>query len=241
MRQLIHDRLPHVEIMWTTIDPDKGVRLALDKIMQPDLVLVDMTMETFSGEEICRRIRHRNAVVQLLGMVASAKGLHGAELARSGAQGIISKNSTADFIDGIVEVLRGGVYGDYGFLDAHDSYEQLKGAKPVHSDEVSTRQAQVMNLMSTGMTDPHIADEIGIAEGTVRKHAQLAMAKLHAETRVQAVLAWTELQAGRTLQPRYITLDGNASERPRDRPSHECSDAPHEDDGDDGILHRREA
>lgn len=221
MSRLIQDRIVGLEILWTVTDPEKGLRLSLDRGTQPDLVLIDMTMETMPGEDICRRIRHRNAVIQLLGMVASTKNKHGAHLAASGAQGIVSKNSETDFIDGIVTVLHGGTYGTHGFLSATDSYDRLKDEQPVDSDQVSARQAQVMNLMAAGMTDLHIADDIGIAEGTVRKHAQIAMAKLHVQNRVQAVLAWNELQGGRPLQKRYLRFDhhtdGECVEKPESR------------------------
>ena len=88
-------------------------------------------------------------------------------------------------------VLGGGVYGDFGFVDARASFDQLAYETPKRADLVSNREVQVLDLMSRGLTDLSIAKRLGIKAATVRKHAQSSMQKLNAENRVQAVLKWT--------------------------------------------------
>ena len=157
----------------------------------PDLVLVDLSMESMSGVMVCRRIRRRDSMVKLLAMTSFAKETFGFDVAQAGAQGLVSKNDEQEILEGLATVLGGGVYGDFGFVDARASFDQLAHETPKRADLVSNREVQVLDLMSRGLTDLSIAKRLGIKAATVRKHAQSSMQKLNAENRVQAVLKWT--------------------------------------------------
>lgn len=191
LERLVLEMTPGLRIAWSVIDGPRAVSLTLDARTRPDLVLVDLSMESMSGVMVCRRIRRRDSMVKLLAMTSFAKETFGFDVAQAGAQGLVSKNDEQEILEGLATVLGGGVYGDFGFVDARASFDQLAHETPKRADLVSNREVQVLDLMSRGLTDLSIAKRLGIKAATVRKHAQSSMQKLNAENRVQAVLKWT--------------------------------------------------
>lgn len=187
LERLVLEMTPGLRIAWSVIDGPRAVSLTLDARTRPDLVLVDLSMESMSGVMVCRRIRRRDSMVKLLAMTSFAKETFGFDVAQAGAQGLVSKNDEQEILEGLATVLGGGVYGDFGFVDARASFDQLAHETPKRADLVSNREVQVLDLM----TDLSIAKRLGIKAATVRKHAQSSMQKLNAENRVQAVLKWT--------------------------------------------------
>ena len=114
-------------------------------------------------------------MVKLLAMTSFAKETFGFDVAQAGAQGLVSKNDEQEILEGLATVLGGGVYGDFGFVDARASFDQLAHETPKRADLVSNREVQVLDLMSRGLTDLSIAKRLGIKAATVRKHAQSSM------------------------------------------------------------------
>jgi DNA-binding CsgD family transcriptional regulator len=60
---------------------------------------------------------------------------------------------------------------------------------PVTCDGLTPREHQILTLVAEGKTNGHIADELGIARGTVRRHLENSYAKLGVHTRTAAVRA----------------------------------------------------
>jgi DNA-binding NarL/FixJ family response regulator len=55
---------------------------------------------------------------------------------------------------------------------------------------LSRRESEVMDLVAGGQTNRQVAAALGLTEKTVKNHINRIFAKLHVQTRVQAVLAW---------------------------------------------------
>lgn len=58
--------------------------------------------------------------------------------------------------------------------------------------ELSSRERQVLELVSLGLTSKAIAERLGVAESTIKFHLSNAYAKLGAESRVEAVRKATQ-------------------------------------------------
>jgi DNA-binding CsgD family transcriptional regulator len=61
--------------------------------------------------------------------------------------------------------------------------------RPVACGSLTAREHQILTLVAEGKTNRHIADELSIAPGTVRRHLENAFAKLGVHTRTAAVRA----------------------------------------------------
>jgi DNA-binding NarL/FixJ family response regulator len=53
-------------------------------------------------------------------------------------------------------------------------------------EQLSTRELEVLTLLTKGTTNKEIAAILSISENTVKNHLQNILAKLHLENRVQA-------------------------------------------------------
>ena len=178
LERLVLEMTPGLRIAWSVIDGPRAVSLTLDARTRPDLVLVDLSMESMSGVMVCRRIRRRDSMVKLLAMTSFAKETFGFDVAQAGAQGLVSKNDEQEILEGLATVLGGGVYGDFGFVDARASFDQLAHETPKRADLVSNREVQVLDLMSRGLTDLSIAKRLGIKAAPCASNAQSSMQKL---------------------------------------------------------------
>ena len=73
----------------------------------------------------------------------------------------------------------------------HDEFTLAARAtkQAVHSvrDVLTSREAQILELMAEGMSNGRIATQLVIAEGTVKQHVKRILRKLRAGNRVEAV------------------------------------------------------
>ena len=61
---------------------------------------------------------------------------------------------------------------------------------------LTTRQREVLEMLSTGLTDKQIAYELSVSEATVKAHVSAILQKLGVESRTQAVIAASKIEAG---------------------------------------------
>jgi DNA-binding NarL/FixJ family response regulator len=60
---------------------------------------------------------------------------------------------------------------------------------------LTRREIEVIGLMARGASNADIANELVIAEGTVKSHAKHILRKMRAANRAQAVACYVRLQA----------------------------------------------
>lgn len=186
----IREGLPRAEVIWATGDGFAAVRYATQAETQPDVAVVDMSMETVTGLAVCRRIRRDNDVVRLLAITSFSLNVYAEDAGRAGAQGIVGKGDGDELLVALDAVAQGHTYGDGGFEPASMAHYRLLHSESESVDVLTPREIEVMNLVSEGLGDDDVAHRLGMGRDTVRKHMQAAMRKLNVRNRVQAVLRW---------------------------------------------------
>ncbi|MGW1727061.1 response regulator [Streptomyces sp. NPDC002306] len=63
-------------------------------------------------------------------------------------------------------------------------------SSPASAAQLSTREAEIMDLIASGMSNQQIAATCFISEKTVKNHINRIFAKLHSTTRAQATAKW---------------------------------------------------
>ena len=129
-----------------------------------------------------------DAVIVLLTEVTEPRSI--SRLLRSRVRAILSRESDPD------EVLS-GIYASYDGLvllstPAAESLAAVYGDQPVEgeaefSEEITSRETDVLRMLAQGLVNKDIAARLGISEHTVKFHISSILDKLGASTRTEAV------------------------------------------------------
>ena len=153
--------------------------------IEPDVVVLDVSMPGMGGIEGLRRLRSRypGARVLLLSMYDDPAFV--ARAMKMGAMGYISKNSAADSLGAAITSVLGG--RQYFSADIADQM-QAEG-KDYDSDTLalSTREFEIFRLLAEGRSVSAIADDLNLSPKTVSNHRSRLMEKLSLKTTAELV------------------------------------------------------
>jgi len=162
-------------------DGETAVALTLDAA--PDVVLMDLSMPGIDGVETTRRIlqaRPGTPVVILTSFQGEARVT---EAMRSGAIGYLLKDSDPDEV---LAAVRAAAAGEVP-VDPRVARALLPtgdGIRPT----LSTREGQVLRLITDGLSNKQIGAQLGIAERTVKVHAGNIFRQLGVNDRTSAAM-----------------------------------------------------
>ncbi len=194
LRQLSED-IEQVEAK----DIDDAMSL-VSKGEQFDLIITDLILQGMQGFEGLRRLHQAapDVPIVVLTVKDGAGDVRGA--IDAGAMGYIPKTSSPEvMINALKLVLSGGVYLPPNVLRAESarSGERQGGVAAVGAEgglaHLTPRQREVLALLAQGKTNKQIANELGLAAGTVKVHMSRILKALNVHNRTQAVIAASEL------------------------------------------------
>jgi DNA-binding NarL/FixJ family response regulator len=166
-------------------DGEEAVRLAIE--LQPDLVLMDVTMPVLDGIEATRRLRHSapEARVVILTMHGEEETI--ARALRAGALAYLLKDCSSDQV---AETLHAVAAGDTDLSAdlARSLLAELPGPEPTVATSLSQREAEVLQLFADGCSTVEVGQKLYISAKTVKNHLASIYEKLDARDRTQAVL-----------------------------------------------------
>jgi DNA-binding NarL/FixJ family response regulator len=197
LRQAVLAAAPGAEI--AVADDFDSMVAALDASPDTDLVLLDLTMpgvRGFSGLLFLRSGRPSIPVIVVSGNEERVVIRHCMEF---GAAGFIPKTSSLDTMRGaIAEVLDGGRWTPPDF-DPRSAANGESGAIARRLASLTPQQIRVLMMLSQGLLNKQIAYELGVSEATVKAHVSAIFQKLGVESRTQAVILATKIEAAQEL------------------------------------------
>lgn len=162
--------------------------------VNPDVVVMDITMANMDGLEATRRLKKICPDCEVLALTVHEDKQYLFEMLAAGATGYLTKQAAAEeLVAAIRAVAQGYVYlqpvlarwllEDYRRLLDQDLSSD-EGPSPDLIDQkelemLSDREQQVLELVAQGMTNPQIGDELGISPKTVARHRERIMNKLN--------------------------------------------------------------
>jgi DNA-binding NarL/FixJ family response regulator len=155
---------------------------ALEKYseVQPDLVLMDLSMPIMDGLEATRAILEEfpKARIVVLTTYAGDEDIHRA--LDAGAMGYLLKDMLAVEL---LKVIRSVMMGRRGIPSA------VAATLAEHTPRVglTPRETEVIALVATGLTNAQVGERIGRTEETVKVHVKNILQKLDARDRTEAV------------------------------------------------------
>ena len=168
---------------------DGAEAVDLAAALQPDVILMDVTMPELDGVEAARAVRERypNIKVIMLTMHADQDVL--AEAIRAGANGYLVKDCSTDEIASAIESVALGETALSPRLAASMLAEVRRGESQAEAEKVITkREEEVLQLIADGCSTPEVAEQLFISQKTVKNHLASIYQKLDARDRTQAVL-----------------------------------------------------
>jgi len=185
LAQLLRDE--GIDVVAEASSGAAGVRLATE--LQPDVVLMDLSMPGISGVEATRAIVGGAASSAVVVLTLDDAGASMLEALLAGAAGYVLKEAS---LEQIVTAIRAAAVGDAVIPPrvAPEILRRLRDAQPGPvSDgvvELSEREHEVLRLVVDGRDNAAIAAELFISPNTVKRHVASIFAKLGVESRLQA-------------------------------------------------------
>ena len=184
--------LADVEVVGAAADGTEAVALAGD--LHPDVVLMDLRMPRCDGIEATRLLRERHPATKVVVLTTYADDQSVIEAFRAGACGYLTKDAGGEEIR---QALR-RVLDDDAVIDPvvqHHLVDAIATTAPTRSaslparlpDGLTPREAEVLSLIATGLSNAEIAARLVVSEGTVKSHINHLFAKIDARDRAQAV------------------------------------------------------
>ena len=158
--------------------------------VQPDVILMDVSMPEMDGVEACRQVRSsvEGTRVVMLTMHADQEVL--ANAIRAGACGYLVKDCSTEEI---AEAVRMAANGDTALspqlaASMLDEVRKLDQQPSREERVVTKREEEVLQLIADGCSTHEVAEQMYISQQTVKNHLASIYQKLDARDRTQAVL-----------------------------------------------------
>jgi DNA-binding NarL/FixJ family response regulator len=170
------------ELLGTAGNGEELVEATLQ--LNPDVILVDISMPVLNGFDAVRRIRESGNEARIIFLTMHDDATLLSEAFRCGASGYILKQSAGEELaNAIREVAHGNSYVSPLITD-------LPGEpRPPHTQKttITPRQREVLELISRGLTMKEIASQLNISTRTAESHKYEMMQTLGVETTAELI------------------------------------------------------
>lgn len=183
---------------------DGSSAIALCKELEPDVVLMDIQMPNLNGIEATATITKQCPDVKVLALTVFSSEPHVVSILRAGASGYLIKDTTPEkLVQSIVDVHDGK-----SVLSAEIANQLISAVRSQPSGETNfnfedksqdlgvsftERELSILQLLAQGMSNAEMAEELRLAEGTIKANFGRIMNKMNARDRVQVLILATKL------------------------------------------------
>ena len=149
----------------------------------PDVVVMDVVMPGMNGVEATRQIVRNVPSARVLVLTSYGDEDYVAQLLQAGASGyLVKQTAAADLLKAIRQVHGGNAFFSPAIarrLRQEDREAPLSSRPVGKAVHLTSREAEVLQLVAEGFANKQIAAELDISIKTVEKHRQQAMNKLN--------------------------------------------------------------
>lgn len=175
--------LDGIEVVGVAVDGADALRRVED--VDPDVVLMDLSMPTMDGVEATRRLAARGARARVVVLTTYADDQWVFGALQAGARGFLTKDAGADEIRAaVLSVAAGDAQLDPSvqrrLLEALASGAHV-GTGPTGpetvDDGLTARELEVLTEIARGLSNSEVAQRLFVSEATVKTHVNHLLAK----------------------------------------------------------------
>ena len=181
-----------MEVVADVADGEEAVRAAREHA--PDIVLMDLVMPNMDGVEATRRIASERPATRVIALTSFLEDDKVLPAVRAGAAGYLLKDVGPPELVRAIRTVHGGEALLHPAVAARVLEEVAAPAPapapapPRAEPGLTPREREVLALVARGLANKRIAQELGIAEKTVKIHVSRILHKLGVADRTQAAL-----------------------------------------------------
>jgi DNA-binding NarL/FixJ family response regulator len=163
---------------------EKEGRAAI-RALQPDVVVVDLSLEQGDGINLVRDVHAHHPEIALLVLSMHDESIYAERLLAVGASGYLMKKAAADqLITALRCVLAGETYLSESVRRALSERKRISAGAPT---KLSARELQVLGMVGRGVASREIALALSLSVKTIESHRLSIKRKLNLTTNAQLV------------------------------------------------------
>ncbi len=175
--------------------------------LAPDVAILDVRLPDGSGVEVCREIRSNHPEVRCIMLTSYSDDEALVDTILAGAAGYVLKQiSGSSLVDAIRVVAAGGSLLDPDVTGKVTARLREAASADKQLEHLTGQERKILALLAEGLSNRQIANEMFLAEKTVKNYVSNLLSKLGMNRRTEAAV-YAVRMADRRLQPRD---DGNA-------------------------------
>ncbi len=168
---------------------DGSEAIAQAQALHPDVILMDLVMPTMDGIQATQQITAQLPQSRVLVLTSFAADDKVFPAIKAGALGYLLKDATPQaLIQAIHAVYRGEPSLEPSIARKVLTEISAPPKNPLTQDPLTERELAILRLVAQGRSNREIAEQLVIAEMTVRTHVSNILGKLHLASRTQAAL-----------------------------------------------------
>jgi DNA-binding NarL/FixJ family response regulator len=186
---------PGFRVVGAAADGAEAIRLA--DTLRPDVILMDVRMPNQDGVQATAAITARGLPSRVIILTTFDYEDYVFEAIKAGAVGYLLKDTPAAELTATIRRVYAGesfiqprvatrLLMEFGRRGPATTARSESGSSEEVPADLSQREVEVLRLLAQGASNRDIAEQLFLAEGTVKNHVSNILTKLHAANRTQA-------------------------------------------------------
>ncbi len=168
-----------IRVVGEAADGEQG--LLLYRQLQPDVVVLDLRLPRVSGFDVIAALRKQNHAARIV-VLSNYQGSEDIYRAlQAGAMAYLTKDASGEEVINAIQSV-------YRYLRYLPRVALDRLAERMPAVELTPREREVLLCITQGRSNREIADELNIAEKTVRIHVSSMLDKIGVRDRTQATI-----------------------------------------------------
>jgi len=171
----------------TVVGTGNSGRESIDlyKSLKPDILLMDIRMETMSGLAAGEEILNYDKDAKILYLTTFADDEYIIQALKIGAHGYILKQNFESIIPSLKAVYMGQTVFGEDIVSKLPSFISRKNQPSLSAFGISDKELEIISLVADGLNNKEIAKKLFLSEGTVRNYLSIILDKLDLRDRTQ--------------------------------------------------------